>query len=347
MGTFFFPATIKGRLPASDGEEVVVYAAANDFVTKKWEEIHLHGNTYYSTCLSKGAFREYAESNSEVSEDPFLSKMSSFILKPQLSELQTPKLMGILNCTPDSFYPGSIVNKEFVKTVDSMLSQKPDIVDVGGESSRPGAERVQPSEELKRIKPVVSYINEVSDIPVSIDTRNSEVLEALSDLNIWMLNDISGLLDKRMRSLVKERRLKSILMHMRGSPENMQTLTHYDDLIPEMVEFYFERLRQCYQENLNLDDIYLDPGIGFAKGLEGNLTILKNIDAFKIGPKIAVGTSRKSFLGKITGNDVYKRLPETIATSLYLARHKVSILRVHDISENRDALTVQDRLSCA
>lgn len=250
-----------------------------------------------------------------------------------------PLLMGVVNATPDSFYPASRIS-ENERLLDRMIDAKPDIIDIGGESSRPGSHVIGADDEIKRIRPVVQYLSSVTDIPLSIDTYHPETVEAMLDYGIGYINDISGFSDSRMRAIASESRLKCIVMHMRGDHSNMQTLTEYRNLVAEINGFFYSRLLDMQHSGIDPEMVILDPGIGFSKKFSGNVEILRSIDSFRIGFPLLVGTSRKSWIGNITGEDVFHRLPGTIASSIYLQMHGVDILRVHDVSENRSALMV-------
>ncbi len=247
-------------------------------------------------------------------------------------------LMGILNATPDSFYPESRVKNENI--IDNMISQKPDIIDIGGESTRPGSQVINPDEEFKRIKPIIEYVKSTSKIPVSIDSRNAETIEKCLKYDIDYINDISGFKNKGMIKIASENNVKNIVMHMIGKPQTMNNYTRYDDIIFEINNFFYEKINEMLKNNINPENIIIDPGIGFSKDLNGNMDIIKSPWSFFIGFDTLFGTSMKSFIGKITGADINDRLGGTIATSIYLNNNGVDILRLHNIKQNRDAINV-------
>ncbi|BAB59296.1 dihydropteroate synthase [Thermoplasma volcanium GSS1] len=248
-----------------------------------------------------------------------------------------PKIMGIINATPDSFYSGSRVlgNEDLIFKI---IDEKPDIVDVGAESTRPGSKPVDPTKEYERLLPVIKIIRDYSDIPVSIDSRHPSVIKNLVKYEINYINDISGFTNKEMIDLAKDSSLYCVVMHMRGSPQDMQNFTNYDDVIVDVIGFLLDRANNLLANDVAFGRIISDPGIGFAKDLKGNIEILRNIKSFHIGMPLLVGTSRKTFIGTITGQAVEGRLPGTIGTSIYLANNRVSIIRVHDVRENKDAI---------
>ncbi|WP_162509761.1 dihydropteroate synthase [Thermogymnomonas acidicola] len=174
---------------------------------------------------------------------------------------------GIINATPDSFYEGSRVGSEPVKKIEEMLDQKPDIIDVGGESTRPGSDPVPPKEEIKRLRPVVEYLTEVSDIPVSIDTRNPETLEDMLRYDIDYVNDITGFTNEAMLSLTTSADLKCIVMHMRGDPKTMQSMTDYRDVVYEVASFLQAQARKIIEVGAEPESIVVDPGLASPRTL--------------------------------------------------------------------------------
>ena len=267
-------------------------------------------------------------------------EFSSKIFKKLMSRFNFPKLMGIVNVTPDSFYPESRVSK--LDELNRIYLNKPDIIDAGGESTRPGSETIKPQDEQSRLMFFFDNLPD-NDIEISIDTRNPSTAELFS-AKIHYINDISGFSSSMMRDVAKSGKKKCIVMHMRGTPGTMNYLTNYDDLIAEINMFFFERVGSMLDYGIEADKIIIDPGIGFSKTAEGNMKIIANAGSFSIGPDVLFGTSRKSFIGKLTGSNVQERLPETIATSLHLAMNSVDILRVHDVKENRNSLLMLEQL---
>lgn len=260
------------------------------------------------------------------------------ILSPSYEQKRRIEIMAIANGTPDSFYSGSRF-MDNLSGLSEILDQKPDIIDVGGESTRPGSLEVQPAEEIKRLKPLIEYISGSSDIRISLDTRHPEVVERyISEIDI--INDISGFRSGRMIEIASEHKLDCVVMHMKGTPENMNHLTDYSDLYYEISEFLLERTYQMLEKNISKEKIILDPGIGFSKTYSQNIKILKNIQRFDFGLKTLVGASRKSFIGKITSDPPEKRLSGSIAAAVWCALNGVNIIRTHDPGETRKALDV-------
>ncbi|ONN27161.1 dihydropteroate synthase [Thermosipho affectus] len=258
------------------------------------------------------------------------------------------KIMGIINVTPDSFYPKSRINKDkLLETVDNMIKNGAKIIDVGGESTRPGAEEVSEEEELNRVVPAIELIKRNFDIVVSVDTYKSKVAEESLKVGADIVNDISALrFDENMASVVKKYNCPVILMHMKGTPKNMQKNPYYKDTIKEIYSFFEERIK--FAQNRGIQKIIIDPGIGFGKRLIDNLLILKHLDEFKkLGFPLLIGASRKSMIGMILDLPVEERLEGTLAITAYCALKGVEIIRVHDVKENYRVLKVIEAIKNA
>lgn len=259
------------------------------------------------------------------------------------------KIMGILNITPDSFSDGgSLMNKEAViSQVQDMLDGGVDILDVGGESTRPYADKVSEQEELDRVIPVIECIRQMTDLPISIDTTKAAVAEKALASGATIVNDISALrYDPDMLQVVKKYDGPLVIMHMQGTPGTMQDSPHYDDVVAEITDFFAERIGWLTANGIDRERIVIDPGIGFGKTVEHNLTILNNIPRFReIGCPILVGHSRKSFIGKILDLDVDKRDCATAMLSFRCAAAGANILRVHNVQLTRQAVQLASHLS--
>lgn len=249
-----------------------------------------------------------------------------------------PRIMAVANATPDSFYTGSRVGGNF-SFAQRIIDAAPDIIDVGGESTRPGSAEISSGEEIERMRALFDYFQRNTDIPLSIDTRHSKVLEEFAG-KVTYINDIGGFRDPEMVSIAADHGLKCVTMHMRGEPGTMQTMTEYLDVVPEVLSFLVESAEKLVEAGVDPSDIYLDPGLGFAKGLKGNLELIRDAGSFKIGYGTLFGASRKSFLGSITGKDAQGRLAATLASTAYLTSEGVDIIRVHDAAENIDVVKV-------
>lgn len=260
-------------------------------------------------------------------------------------------IMGILNVTPDSFSDGGkFLNKESaVKHAIEMAGLGADIIDVGGESTRPGAEDISLEEELSRVIPVVKMLSKRINIPISIDTRRSKVAEKAVNAGAGIVNDVSALrYDPQMAHVVASLGADLIMMHMKGCPKDMQKAPRYKNLIGEIKESLKESLKIAGKAGIRKEKIIVDPGIGFGKTVKHNLAILKNLAEFKtLGQPICIGTSRKSFIAKALGlsqNDT--ALYGTLATCVVAIMNGANILRVHDVKEAVDAARMTDKILC-
>lgn len=251
---------------------------------------------------------------------------------------EKPLIMGILNVTPDSFYNGGRYF-DFEKACErafEMIGEGVDIIDIGGESTRPGATPVSLEEEEKRVIPVIKEIRRKSDVPISIDTYKAEIAEKALINGANIVNDISGMkFDKKMPFVVKKYGAGIILMHIRGTPRDMQKNPYYEDTVEEIKRELLERIEYARESGIGDECIIIDPGIGFGKRVYDNLVILKEIDKFKeMGYPLLVGHSRKSFIGKVLNiENPEDRKDGSVAISSYLILKKIDILRVHDVKE--------------
>jgi dihydropteroate synthase len=255
-----------------------------------------------------------------------------------------PVVMGVVNVTPDSFSDGGkyLRAEAAVEHGSRLAAEGAQVVDVGGESTRPGAEPVAEDEELRRVLPVVEGLASAADALISIDTAKAAVARAAIDAGAGLVNDVSAFrFSPEMAAVVADAGVGCCLMHMLGEPRTMQRDPRYDDVVSDVRAFLEERLAFAVGEGVDEDRVWLDPGIGFGKTVEHNLELLRRLDELvAIGRPVVVGTSRKSFLGKLTGREGDERLPGTIATSVLAYERGASILRVHDVAETVDALTV-------
>lgn len=244
--------------------------------------------------------------------------------------------MGILNVTPDSFSDGGLLtsSSKLLHDVTAMIDAGVDILDIGGESSRPGAEPVSLQEELQRVIPAIIAIRHDHSIPISIDTTKAEVARQALDAGADIINDISGLrFDPEMIPLAVSSKVPVIIMHMQGTPGNMQKSPSYDDVVVDIKHDFQDWLKSAQSQGLNPKQIILDPGLGFGKTLDHNLSILKHLGSFKeLGYPILLGHSRKRFIGTLLDeDDPQKRDLGTAVISGLAVSHHISILRVHDV----------------
>lgn len=260
-------------------------------------------------------------------------------------------VMGILNITPDSFSDGGQFTDErsIVSQIETMLAAGADIIDVGGESSRPFAEPVTIAEELARVLPAIRLVRDRSEIPISIDTTKSEVAREAMAEGADIINDISALrFDPAMVDLARESDVPVIIMHMQGTPSDMQVSPHYDDVVEEIKDFFRKRLDWAQKHGVAKQRVIIDPGIGFGKTVEHNLTILRRLEEFTtLGCPVLLGHSRKSFIGKLLDIKMDARDTATAAISALCVQKKVSILRVHDVEKTVQAVRLAEAINQA
>lgn len=256
--------------------------------------------------------------------------------------LDRPLLMGVVNVTPDSFSDGGrfFDTKSAVSQALRLVQEGADIVDIGGESSRPGALPVSVQEELKRVLPVLHGLKDL-EIPISIDTRHPEVMHEVLTAGASMINDIEALQAPGALQTVAASGCAVCLMHKKGEPATMQQAPRYDDVVAEVSSFLKERVQACERAGIERERMAVDPGFGFGKTLEHNLTLLKHLSSFAfLKVPVLVGWSRKSSLGKITGRPTEDRLPASLAMALLSLQAGATILRVHDVRETKDVIAV-------
>lgn len=256
-------------------------------------------------------------------------------------------LMGILNVTPDSFSDGGqyFDKSAAIKRACQMVEEGADIIDIGGESTRPGSEPVPLQEEIARTIPVIEEISKKIKVPVSIDTYKAEVAKKALDAGASIVNDISGLrFDLEMPKVVSKYKVPVIIMHIKGMPKNMQANPQYEALIPEIMDYFRESIRLAVESGIAEDKIIIDPGIGFGKTLDHNLEIIKNLHEFTLLEKpLLVGVSRKAFIGKILGDaPASERLEGTAAAVTISILNGANIIRVHDVKEMKKVELVAD-----
>ena len=251
-----------------------------------------------------------------------------------------PLIMGILNITPDSFYSDSRYSAEdAVKKAQIMIEKGADWIDIGGESTRPGASKVSIEEEIERVIPVIKQLRNFNEkIMISIDTRNYQVARLALENGANMVNDVSGLRDKKMVDLIIEEKCAVCIMHMNGEPGDMQKNPTYHDVVEEVASYLDKQAKELIDRGLPRELILIDPGIGFGKTQQHNLSLMKSAKRFQeLGYGLLWGISRKSVIGHLTGKqNASQRLSGTLASSLYGAQMGVDILRVHDVDEHND-----------
>ncbi len=260
-------------------------------------------------------------------------------------------VMGIVNVTPDSFSDGGSYASvdDAVKHASQMIADGADLLDVGGESTRPGSEVVPADDEIQRVLPVIRRItDEHPDVPVSVDTRKSEVARAALEAGATVVNDVSAGSDPPMFGVAAVSGAGMILMHMKGEPKTMQDDPTYYDVVAEVRGFLGERIEAALSAGIDLDRLCVDPGIGFGKTVEHNLAILHDIRAFHhLGVPVLVGPSRKRFIGTLTGTEVDDRIGGTAGVVAWCAAEEVDVVRVHDVKEMTRVVRMVDAISRA
>lgn len=264
------------------------------------------------------------------------------VIKP--SHERAPLIMGIVNVTPDSFSDGSdyLSSDQAIKHGLRLLDEGADILDIGGESTRPNAKVVSADEEISRVIPVIEGLAGIAPY-ISIDTRNAETMRICVNAGANLVNDVSGLShDSNSIHVAAENEVPVCLMHMKGTPQDMQNKPEYDNVIDEILSFFDERIRFCQKNGVPENKIILDPGIGFGKTLDHNLSILKNMNKFqRFGCPVLLGASRKSFIGDLVGEDSPKdRLAGSLVAALSGLKQGVQIFRVHDVKETKQAFDI-------
>jgi dihydropteroate synthase len=255
--------------------------------------------------------------------------------------------MGVINATPDSFSDGGCYPDvaSAVEAATRMVEAGADLIDVGGESSRPGADPVAEAEEQRRVLPVIEALKQRPDVRVSVDTVKPEVARRALDAGADLVNDIDALGDPRMLALVAERRVPVVLMHRRGTPRTMQQDTDYDDLLGAVAGFLRTRVESAVAAGVAGDKILVDPGLGFGKSAAGNCLILKELSELSgLGRPILIGASRKSFVGRILDSPVAERLSGSLAVAAFASAQGAHVVRAHDVGPTVHAVRMIDAI---
>ncbi len=255
-------------------------------------------------------------------------------------------LMGVLNVTPDSFSDGGLYfDKETaIARGLKMVEEGADFIDIGGESTKPGSKPLGSDEEFRRVIPVIEFLAKEVDVPISIDTYKSTVAKKAIEAGAQIINDISGLhLDPSLSQVAAKEGVPLVLMHIRGNPETMQKNIHYESIFSEIIQYLKDSIQRAESAGVDPEQIIIDPGIGFGKTVEDNLLILKNLQEFKIlGKPLLLGTSRKSFIGKILNADVTERLEGTLSSIVVGVLNGAHIIRCHDVLQAKRAIAIAD-----
>lgn len=342
---------VKQDMLSIGGEAAVARGAAS--CTIKTTDAIISGTLkQFNSLIQKLQYQSFglpkvARSLSEALENMVKSRFSIKTGSREWIIGERTLVMGVLNVTPDSFSDGGLFldRDKAVERALEMVEQGSDWIDIGGESSRPGAEPVSAEEEIRRVVPVIELIAK-KGITVSIDTTKSKVAKAALDAGAEIVNDISAMsMDSDMASLCAESKCPVILMHMRGTPKTMQSNIGYNDLISEVYDYLLSRVEYAESSGIKANNIIIDPGLGFGKSREGNFEIIKSLSEFKsLGKPILIGASRKSFIGKTLGADLDARVTGTVAASVIAIHNGAGIIRVHDVVEARLSADMADAI---
>ncbi|MBS3816414.1 MAG: dihydropteroate synthase, partial [Candidatus Thermoplasmatota archaeon] len=321
-----------------------------------WSSLEL--STQKSEIVMMGTLAQYQKVEEKLKEQPFdlprlaeemedvIGSYSSFNALPWDGE--SCQIMGILNVTPDSFYDGGDYDaaEKAVERGVEMAEEGADIIDIGGESTRPGSERISKQKELERVVPVIEELSSQIDIPISIDTYKPKVAEKAVEAGADIVNDVFALRQEGMPEKIAGLDVPVIMMHMQGKPKDMQEDPSYEDVIGDISSFFHERIEVAKKAGIEEEKIIIDPGIGFGKKLEHNLEILDRLDEFSsLGYPVLLGASRKSFLGEILGKKADNRLYGSLAVAADAVEKGVSVLRVHDVKETKDVVQTMNSIS--
>lgn len=336
-------------------KDLCFFYAGNSEYEKSFnlKKINLFNHNYYFGSLNdiKKAFDFYPYGIKEIAIN-FLKNYENppkcFIVKDKDYDLNRIYFVGILNITPDSFSDGSLYFKkeDAIRKAMELVEEGADIIDIGGQSTRPGAEEINEEEELRRVIPVIAELSKKINVPISIDTTKAKVAEEAFNSGASILNDISALhFDEKMSETLCKWKPSLILMHIKGKPKNMQKNTEYDNFPFEILSFLNQGIEIAKKCGIGREKILVDPGIGFGKDFLQNLWIINNLSFLKaLGCPILIGTSRKSFIGKILNNQPIERIYGTIASNYIAVKRGAKFLRVHDVKPHKEFFKVLEEI---
>lgn len=340
----------------SVGGDVVVHKNSINCKIERTDVILMGTKRHYEILIQKIENLEYFDLPRVVHElkEYFNKDKPKSMLTPWNRVLSFEKtlIMGIINVTPDSFYIGSrkLNKEEILNTAKDMVENGVDIIDIGGQSTRPGSSFVNEEEEWNRVIPAIEAIREnFPEVLISVDTFRAKVAEEAIKKGADIINDISAFrFDENLLRIVKEYKVPYILMHMKGTPKDMQINPYYEDVIKEIYEFFIEKINFMVENGIEENKIIIDPGIGFGKRYEDNLEILARLKEFKSLKKpLLIGASRKSFIGKALSDlPPEERLEGTLGITALCVLNDVDIIRVHDVKENKRVVKVLEAIKC-
>ena len=317
----------------------------------------LTGKSRLTDCLIMGTLRQYERLLNKLNYQPRVrglqglsEKIASGLKNYQFPTSAKTQIMAVVNLTPDSFSGDGLLAKgasiqQAIDYAQELVAQGANIIDIGGESSRPGAKPVSKKEEIKRTIPVIKKLSKRIKVPISVDTYKPEVARQALDSGASIVNDITGLRNPRMIEVIAKSKARVIIMHMKGTPRNMQKNPQYESLMDEIIEYLAAAIKRAQDSGIDKKRIIVDPGIGFGKTVEHNLEILRNLKELKIlSCPILVGPSRKSFIGKILELPPQERLSGTLASLVVAVMNGANIVRVHDVKFAAQALRITDAI---
>ena len=319
------------------------------FAVSKSDVLLMGTEAHYNKVIPKLRRQPFSLSHISCQLEQILRnlKKKGFILYLGDKQLDLEKkvaIMGILNLTPDSFYDGGRYNekKKALIRVEKMISDGADLIDIGGESTRPRATKVSTEEELRRVIPIIGKIKELFEIPISVDTYKAQIAQEAIEAGADMINDIGGLkFDSKMKQVVAKYKVSLVLMHMKGTPGDMQNSPQYDSLLGEIVSYLCESILTAKEAGIDEEKIVVDPGIGFGKSTHHNLEIINKLSELKnLGRPILIGVSRKSFIGNVLDLPLQERLEGSLAATCLAVANGARIVRTHDVKETRRTISL-------
>ena len=337
------------------GGDVAVDEKGFDCSTEKTDALLMGNQKHFEKLISKleqyPGLNPLGQSIKETLKNICKTQYAIRCRKRTLSLGKRTLLMGVLNITPDSFSDGGLFfdKEKAISHGLGMVEQGADIIDIGGESTRPGSKPLELEEELRRVIPVIKSIAAEVDVPISIDTYKAVVAQNAIEAGAEIINDISGLnFDPNLAKVASKEDIPLVLMHIRGTPETMQKNIHYDSLFSEILQYLKDSIQRAEFAGLDPCQIIIDPGIGFGKTVEDNLSIIRNLFEFRVlGKPILLGTSRKSFIGKILNVEVGERLEGTLSSITVGVLNGANIIRCHDVLQAKRAIAVADAIRLA
>jgi len=338
----------------SRGGDVVTARQALDGAEDKTDVIIFGTKKNIKSLIEKIKIQPFGLKNLSAELGSFINRLSEVENKKVLKlgdkefSLEEVLVMGVLNITPDSFYDGGhyFEKDKALKRIEEMVKEGAHIIDVGGMSTRPGSLPVSMDEEINRTIPIIEHIAKNYDILISIDTYRAEVARRAIDAGAHIINDISGLaFDENMAKIASESGVSVVIMHIKGTPKNMQDNPVYEDVVDEIYDYLYDRANKVVETGVGEDKIIVDPGIGFGKTVEHNLIILNKLSEFKsLGYPVLVGTSRKSFIGKLLDVPPEERLEGSLAAAVYSVINGANIVRVHDVKGTLRAVKIANAI---